>query len=272
MNIQELLPEKVLSEISTDLSVPTFSDPMDFLRMQVAWRNERIGDLPYVNCPQCRNRGFYAELKENGEIIEHECSCMKQRICAANIERSGLGRLLNSCTFQSFRTCEPWQANALQRAMQFAESPDGWLYIAGQSGAGKTHLCTAICRTLLENGMEVQYVLWRELLHELEGLRFHAADYRSRLDRIKAVPVLYIDDFLKGLDMNGLKKSMDYAFEVINARYNGDGITLLSSELYLTDVTAMDPATGGRITERAKGHIVQIKNDIGRNYRVKEDG
>lgn len=55
MNILELLPKKVLSEMPPDLSITSFHDDMEFLRMQVEWYNETPGNLLYVDCKKCKN-------------------------------------------------------------------------------------------------------------------------------------------------------------------------------------------------------------------------
>ena len=76
-------------------------------------------------------------------------------------EKSGLGDLLERHTFDRFQTPKPWQARAKQLAQDYAAAPNGWFVASGASGSGKTHLCTAICRRLLDDGRAVRYDLWR---------------------------------------------------------------------------------------------------------------
>ncbi|MDE7122602.1 MAG: ATP-binding protein [Oscillospiraceae bacterium] len=244
-------------------------DPVAFEKMRIQWANEREGNLQGVDCRICRNKGYIVYLNEDGYEICRECTCMPKRQTLERIERSGLQELLKNHTFENYQINTEWQKSAKEKAEHFAQNPDGWFFIGGQSGAGKTHLCTAICNVLIRNGYEVRYVLWRELLHRLESNRFEDMNYSQILDEIKTVDVLYLDDFLKAKgDKSKMANSVEYAFEIINARYNAKKLTLISSEWMISEIADLDEATAGRIFQSANKNMMMIERNMNRNFRL----
>lgn len=183
---------------------------------------------------------------------------MAQRRALRHLEQSGLSDMLTRYTFERWQTPERWQAKALEEAKRYAADPKGWFIVTGRSGAGKTHLCTAICGELLQRGLPVRYMLWRDVAVRATAVVNDAEAYSQIVDPLKRVKVLYVDDLFKmGHGSNGAARptvgDINLAFEIINARYNDSGkITLVSSELSLNDITDIDEATGGRIYESAK--------------------
>lgn len=240
----------------------------EFRKQQVAWRNQTEGAMTGYDCRICRNKGVLYSLSEDGYERATECECMKKRRCLDAIRRSGMERLLERCTFDSYQAVTAWQQRAKAQAQNYAMRNDsGWLYLAGQSGCGKTHLCTAVCNVLIQNGKTVKYVIWRQLLQELQALRFDYERYEQKMRELQEPDVLYIDDFLKSVPSK-LQSEMTYAFEIINCRYISGKQTVISSELFLNEIEQHDAATAGRIAEKASGFIIQIKRDAGRNYRI----
>ncbi len=262
---RELLPQKGLSDGG---AAPLSRAAYEEKRLQ--WYNESAGNLPFLDCPKCHNKGIISYHGEDFELISRECECMMMRRSFWSMEHSGLGRLLEHCTFDSYETPQDWQAHAKARVMAYVQQDSNrWLYVAGQSGCGKTHLCTAVCKELMLQGLEVKYVLWRELYHELQSMQYRYEDYRRKMQELAGAQVLYVDDFLKNTDKSTQGRELSIAFELINARYAAGRRTVISSELFLTEVSALDAATGGRISESAKGFIVQMNRGDGRNYRIR---
>lgn len=242
----------------------------EFMKKRVQWQNEVEGLLKGVDCRECKNKGQIYYLNENGEMIAKECECMVKRRTLQRIEDSGLKELLKSNTFESYQVSCQWQDVAKSMAWNYAKNPHGWLYFGGQSGAGKTHICTAVCNILIQKGYEVRYVVWRELLHELESNRFDNSRYSETMDVIKNIEVLYLDDFLKAKgDMSKMTSALEYAFEVINARYNSHKITIVSSEWTIQEIASLDEATAGRILQSAGNNIFTIGRGSEKNFRKK---
>lgn len=236
--------------------------------------NHEDGDMQGYNCPVCRNRGFIWHV-EGGEKWTKRCACMQKRADIARMRKSGLANLAAKCTLKSFETGEEWQKNMLDTAKAYlADKERGWLYVAGQTGCGKTHLCTAVAVKMLRAGASTRYVRWGELVQQARAMRFDADDYGKLLYPLKTCKVLYVDDLLKtpGNKAPG-EQEYQIAMEIINARYSDPALlTIISTELTLTDLFAIDEALAGRIAERASKYTLQIAKKAGRNYRLRFAG
>lgn len=262
VNSQERQLQKATFEIPEGV-IFAEDPPQERPPVKDEWYDPGTGRLGFLDCVKCDNKGF---------ADGRECDCMPKRRSIFYMKKSGLGDLLERCTFDSYETPEPWQAHAKQLAMQYTRSEgDRWLYMAGQSGCGKTHLCTAVCGYYLEAGLSVRYELWRDLVHELQGLSYRPEEYCRRMAQLRDADILYVDDFLKIPDKNAFGRELTIAYEVINARYNLSRRTILSSEHFVSDVCGLDEALGGRIASRSNGYKIQIRREEGRNYRLRTE-
>ena len=206
--------------------------------------------LDNVDCPICHNTGKLLRKGDNGELFSRDCECMAKRVSLRRIERSGMSDMLNRYTFQTYETPDAARVRVKIAAEKFCKADEGWWYIAGQSGSGKTHICTAICSELIERGKNTRYMRWRDESRELKAL-INSDEIEPKLKSLKEVEVLYIDDFLKG---GANEADIRLAFEIINARYNNSKLrTLISSEIGIEELLQIDEALGGRIYERSKG-------------------
>ena len=145
-------------------------DPVAFAKMKADSLNSGKGDLGGYDCPKCLNRGNYAIPKEDGGITIRDCDCMKIRRCVQKMEASGLREVIKTYTLDAYTDKEPWQTTIKHGAAAYMDKPEGWLLFCGQSGSGKTHLCTAVCRHLLLAGEEVRYMPWRQDIRELKAM------------------------------------------------------------------------------------------------------
>ena len=253
-------------------TISSCDDYHTFKLKQCEWYNRAAGadDKTGIQCSRCNNKGRYASLDDDDNMIISECSCMKMRRSVKALQQSGLEEQTKSQTFDSFIAFEDWQQRAKAAALMFLrESHAGkWFYIGGQSGCGKTHLCTAICSKLIATGREVRYAVWFDLFHELQSLQFKE-DYKKRFNDYANADVLYIDDFLKDYDQKKNNSQRQFAFEIINARYIRGKTTVISSEFHMDVLSKIDRATAGRIAEKSKGFLIQIKYIAGRDWRQK---
>lgn len=244
--------------------------------------NATIGDLNKedgYDCPTCKNKGNIARV----EIIDgwptkiyRECKCMAMRYTIARMKRSGLQNIISECTFDKYEELDPWHTSVKKRAMDYAANPSGWFFMGGQSGAGKSHLCTAICRTALLRGERVQYMMWVDDSAQLKGIVNEGTDYAREVDRFKKAPVLYIDDLFKVQNDNGQNRQkptpadVRLAFEIINYRVVSKLPTIISSEFTLAELVDIDQAVAGRIAEMAESNAISITQDISKNYRLRK--
>ena len=221
------------------------------------------------DCPLCKNRGFImkVEADETGCYeVASDCKCMKIRGNSKRLQRSGLAEWVDSKTFDTFIASEDWQKNMKAKAMKYAENPTGWLYVGGQSGAGKTHICTATCLKLIESGKSVKYMLWSEIVCKLESTRFDDSKRTDYIDDIAKNDIIYIDDFMKCFDKT---KHLGLAFEFVNKMIVMKKTLIISSEMFCNEIADIDEALGGRIAENAKGQFILIAHNPNRNYRFK---
>lgn len=239
--------------------------------------NATPGVLPAYDCKICKNKGVIYFVGPDDEILTKPCSCMGIRNSIMRINNSGLKSLLDICTFESFKTETPLQEKIKNTAWQFVKNnTDNWFFIGGQSGVGKTHICTAICGELLKHEEAVRYMLWNDESAKIKAAVNDEDEYAKLLNPLKSVQVLYIDDLFKPIiDDRGMRKQPNpgdirLAFELINSRYISPSlITIISSEWTLSELQRIDPAIGGRVYQRAKDFCLSISRGEEKNYRLK---
>jgi DNA replication protein DnaC len=220
--------------------------------------------LDNVDCPVCHNTGCIITKAADGTLKAAECVCMAKRVSIRNLERSGLKDAINRYTFKNYVTDSRERQKVFDMAVDFCRQEKGWFFISGKSGSGKTHICTAICSRLMDAGKAVRYMRWRDDSLLLKALTTEGEEYQRMIQPFKSVPVLYIDDFLKG---GHTEADIRLAFEILNSRYNDSALrTVISSELSLFEILGLDEATGGRIYERAKGFVIESPRE---NWRLK---
>lgn len=243
----------------------------NYLRELCAFRNKIPGGLSGCECPDCLNRGYTLEARD-GEIITKECRCMPVRNSLRLIEKSGLRDLVNRYTFERYNVRDPWQKQILTQAKAFAGNPAGhWFYVGGQSGSGKTHICTAITTELMRQGRPARYMLWRDESVFLKGCINNPEEYQRRIRPFKESEVLYIDDLFKYPGGDPPKTAdIGLAFEILNFRYNRrSAVTLISSEWTADDILHFDEALGGRIIQKCGPYCLMVRPSENRNFRLK---
>ena len=276
---REQLPEMEALDFGEKKSSIGETSPKTAYIEHQRWRadafNKNPGNLVGYDCPECLNRGFLYRADEEGHLITTPCKCMTIRNNKRRIEQSGLSDLLSRYTFDAWQADEEWQRVVLDGAKRFSENPDGWFSVCGKPGTGKTHICTAICGKLMERGYDVRYMLWRDAATTLKANSMDdAAAYSREIDPLKSVKVLYIDDFLKtGNKQPPTVMDVNLAFEIINARYNTEGlITIVSSERSLDELMKIDEATASRIYERTKRNRNHYNLAGKENWRMRQSG
>lgn len=268
-----------MSEEEKQVGKPLFKMNKDEeLKYQVLMHNNRQGELTGYDCPKCKNRGDFATGK-NGYFALLECNCLSIRRTIRLMEESGLGNLLKVYSFDKFECKEDWQKYIFDKAKAFVTDDNkNWFYIGGNSGAGKSHLCTAIVRELLKRGLPTKYMLWLDESVALKQSVTSSESYQELMNEIKNTQVLYIDDFLKtGKNEEPTQADIKLAMEILNYRYNKARsdkskrwITIISSERSIGEILDYDEATGSRITEMTKpDYYLFIAKDKSKNYRLK---
>jgi DNA replication protein DnaC len=247
--------------------------------------NATTGDrnlLDGYDCPICKNRGMIAVLTVTNGIYgdaNRFCVCNEIRKQRLRLKKAGLLHMVETCTFDRYETPDAWQAAIKEKALRFTQDDEHrFFFIGGQSGAGKTHICTAITAHYIDQGKRAKYMVWIDESNKLKGLVTEPGEYAAAMDEIKKTEVLYIDDLFKPIrGANGQITPPSYAdirlaMEIINYRYNNPGlITIISGERTIDELLYLDEALAGRISQLSKegGYCINLKKDSGRNWRLK---
>lgn len=137
--------------------------------------------------------------------------------------------------------------------------------LLGQSGCGKTHLLCAISNALMHNGIELIYFPYVEGCNNLKS---NFEEIESKIERLKKISVLFIDDLFKGRE-KPTAWQVETMFAIINYRYINHLPILISSEKTFDELNAIDEALGSRILQMSKDFNVAIK---GKNLNHRLEG
>ena len=147
---------------------------------------------------------------------------------------------------------------ALEVCVQYAETPEGWLVIAGPNGSGKTHLAVSIANRLIERGEAVLFVHVPDLLDDLRSAFSPSSEfsYSELFERILEAPVLALD----GL---GAQSSTPWAMEklqqVFNRRADSRRPTIITTASAIDEV---DPYLASRMTNSRLSRIISLGEGV----------
>ena len=235
------------------------------------------GFCQVCTCDKCENGFLMNELREAqkigySNISPKECSCVRIARNRKRIRDSGLDRLVERCTFENFNVKEPWQSTIKETALEYLKeySTKGF-FISGQSGSGKTHICTSICNAIMEKGGRLKYLQWVRDGTRLKQLINERAEYDKEIRKLIEIPYLYIDDLFK---QEVTSADIRLVYEIINGRCISDRPTIISSERslnYIKHVREGDgEAVAGRIFEMCgKGQYCIEVSGKDKNQRFK---
>lgn len=143
--------------------------------------------------------------------------------------------LVREMTFAAFNPsglgASPEAAGSLGRALQIARSyadrPDGWLVLLGQTGVGKTHLAAAVGHRWQETGRAVEFVVVPDLLDRVRARMGDDSgeDQYRLLDQVRTCPHLILDDL--GIHQ-GTSWAQEKLFQILNHRYNAKLATVIT--------------------------------------------
>jgi DNA replication protein DnaC len=251
--------------------------PEAYVQMRVDTANAAVGSLAGLDCTICKNRGYITISYGNLNTAVRECGCMTKRRALSRLEKSGLKDMILRYKLEAYKTPNPWQKMAKEMAVSFIENNTGkWFAALGAVGAGKTHICTAICGKLLDAGLDVRYMLWKDEARQLKAAVMDSEEYNVLIGPLQTVKVLYIDDFwktkrdeLSGKYEQPTAADIEIAFKILNARYNDTKlVTIISSERLMADLLSIDEAVGSRIYERSKSYCLDLEGEE-KNWRLR---
>ena len=126
-------------------------------------------------------------------------------------------------TFETFKVYNEKTKQAKAAALDYAnhihehlESGKN-LIISGDVGTGKTHLAVAMgLKFIFEKGMPILFTVFAVMLDEIRGANITGTtEYHEAINKYSNVPLLIIDDFLRGRQTQA---GLDYLFQVLNNR------------------------------------------------------
>ncbi len=229
-------------------------------------------ELLKYECPKCKDMGFLMCKDENGYEVPYQCSCFAIRHARDMMRRSGISAEFQKKTFDNFTTKgDSRLANAKAKAMQYVEHFEetehdryNSIIFCGQVGAGKTHLGTAICGSLMNKGIAVIYMAYRNAVTRIKQKIIDEDGYNKELSLYTSARVLYMDDLFKG---RLTETDVNIMYEIVNYRYMNNMPIIISTEKTLGDLLTFDEAIGSRMVEMCRGNIIQLKGKE-LNYRL----
>lgn len=221
------------------------------------------------NCTECLNRGYIHIPTQYGTETSVSCSkCAKIRNTLRLLNDSGIIQY----RFEDFAVECEWEKVLLDTVLSFTvHGGDKWLFVGGQSGAGKTHLCSAALINLVHRQQkEAMLFAWIEKSKKLK--RFSDDDNNEReIEAFKTVPLLYIDDLFKTRGSTGITEAdINLALDIIDYRYRNNLTTIISTEMSIDEIISISEALGGRIKQKSKEYTVYISKDIRKNKRLRD--
>lgn len=235
-------------------------------------------EITYENimqCDKCNNTGFVYKLIDGNHVAAY-CECFHKRHALIALKKSGLEDAVNDNRFDNFEMPEEYQKRMYDICCRFITQKDKpFLYIGGQTGCGKTHLGTAVCKHYIDKGVSTIYTTHKMLLNDLKS-KVNDEEYADMMAHYGRAEVLYIDDFFKTAKYEDREKmtpptasDIQHTFELINMRTVGHKKTIITSERSLDEIVGIDEALGGRIKQRCGEFAISIAVKAGRNWRLK---
>ncbi len=126
--------------------------------------------------------------------------------------------------------------NALELALNFAKSPEGWLVFMGMTGCGKTHLAAAIKNYRNQARQPALFVVVPEFLDHLRSTFSPESkvSYDQLFEKVKTAPLLILDDFGEQSTTPWAKEKL---YQVISYRHNAQLPTVITTRYNLDEIS-----------------------------------
>ncbi len=222
---------------------------------------------PSYRCEKCRDLTFIVV----GDVAV-PCECRELRHAESILKQSGISEEFRKKTFDSFnygydvQTIEAYRISSeyYSRFSRIRSSRRNSIMFLGQVGSGKTHLSLAICNKLMDDGVGVLYMGYRDVITYIKQNIMDSEVYERVMSRYKNAKVLLIDDLFKG---SVSKSDVNIMFEIVNFRYFNNLPVIVSCEKDIEKLLEIDEAIGSRLIEMSKDYLVVMKGSK-LNFRV----
>lgn len=218
------------------------------------------------DCDICQDVGW-VEVSDGYK----PCKCQETKRYKEILFKSGISEVFLKKNFDNYVPRNKSQEKAKKTAMQYVKDfrkvknqRNNSIAFLAQVGAGKTHLSIAVSNKLMESGIGVLYMPYREVVTALKQNMIDEEYYQREIGRYKNAPVLLIDDLFKG---RITESDINIMYEIINFRYLKAKPIILSCEYRVDKLLDFDEAIGSRIIEMCKGRITEFQGKE-LNYRL----
>ena len=225
---------------------------------------EDYSEIKY-SCPECCDTGYV------GNKI---CSCFREALIKENIRSSGIGNLIEKQSFENFdlsiykdeeikKAMERNFKKAKKYASEFSRNSKNLLLI-GTTGTGKTHITTAIAKTVIENGFEVLYDSAQNIVAAFEYDRFKSGygQYEARGEKYLECELLILDDL--GTEFSN-QFTVSCIYNLLNTRLNKGLPTIISTNL---GADMLRSFYDDRICSRILGAGTTVLHFLGKDKRL----
>ena len=232
--------------------------------LRAATRSAPLSSSDEHECSRCHGSGYLrADVPyghpQFGRALA--CVCTQERHKAQRrqflLELSRLAALseFREASFASFDALAPGVLQAYQAALDFAETPVGWLVLSGGNGCGKTHLAMAIARQRLQEGETVLVQVVPDLLDYLRATFAPTSKvpYSELFGRMREADLLVLDDL--GAQQNTAWAN-EKLFQLLNYRYNAHLPTVLTTNSL--DLADIEPRICSRVSDRRLVRLVTL--------------
>lgn len=224
-------------------------------------------------CKKCKDEEWIYNEDTN---TAWPCTCREAKKYQRILSKSGISDIFLQKTFKNFEVKTQRTKKARDTAIKYVQefnqikgTQNNSIAFLGQVGSGKTHLSIAIANELMNRGIGVKYMQYRDDIMKIKQTAGDDLNYAREINQYKNASVLMIDDLFKGAVNNNAVNSADIRamFEIINYRYLKGAPMIISSEYYTDQLLEFDEGVGSRIIHMCKGHIVELEGaDL--NYRL----
>ena len=242
------------------------------LDARIAKIRRETADLRSARADLLRAHGYpadYSDVKyecalcgDTGFVDGKMCSCFRRALTLRGYETAGVARLVATQSFDSFSLDyyknDPAVFARMKRnldtarsfAEHFAPKKSGSLLFLGGTGLGKTHLSSAIAKTVIDRGCDVLYDAATHIFSAFENAKFKGA--ADDTDRYLTVELLIVDDL--GAEFGGAFTNA-CLYDIVNTRLIRGLSTVVSTNLSAAELTAR---YGERIASRLFGEYTPL--------------
>lgn len=198
---------------------------------------------PQPACAICNDAGYLRRdvppsHPSFGKLMPCECKVREQHERLTS-ELSNISNLdmFPEHTFDHFDPAVKGLDDAFQAARDYAANPEGWLFLHGGVGTGKTHLAVAIAKDMMARrpNSRVLFAVVPDLLDHLRATfdPSKGIDYDERFEQIRGADLLILDDL--GTE-NTTPWAREKLFQIFNHRYNEQSATVVTSNHDIYDI------------------------------------